>query len=185
MKQRINRTVQYVQNLKLTTAILFFAGTSFVYADSCLTNYDNLAFGLVIQKTNLIAGERIPVSMTVSNMLGHERKIPWATGNPCGTGFGEYIITEKTSGKRLECQLTPDDRNRYVSQSLGIFAGHETQIFEHDLVGGYAVTNAGVYLVEATGRFEFAKSPGKYFNLTTPPITVLLSPRVEANASAK
>jgi hypothetical protein len=153
-----------------------------LWAETTFTNQDNLGFGLMIPKTNLIAGDKVIASMIVSNGLDVERSVGWGTGNPCSIGFGEFLIMEKSNGRKIDCAIPFEDRVGFVSESLGIMGGHQSRAFEFNLADGYALTNAGVYTVQAVGKFQYHETPNNRFTLLAPPITVWLSPKAETNS---
>jgi hypothetical protein len=108
-------------------------------------------------------------------------------GDPCGPGFGEFLITEISSGKKIECKYPSRDRMPH-SYSLGILDGHKTRNFEFDLAESYALTNAGAYIIQASGRFatnNLDQKPDFHFDVVTPPLEILLSSKGETNALLK
>lgn len=178
MKNSTITSTNYSRCFSCVVMFILF-GTLLARADSCFTNFDGLEFGLKIAKTNYVVGETVMASMVVSNMLDQKRMIPWATGNPCSTGFGEYFVVDIKSGQQKKCVLDKAEQHSFVSQSLGIFDGHEGQVFDHDLALGYGITNTGIYLVQASGRFQFAGDSNRNFTLTTPPLIIFVLPKTE------
>jgi hypothetical protein len=164
---------------------LFLIGTLCVRAETTFTNWDGLFFGITVSETNVIAGGKVAASMIVSNTLDRERYVGWSHGNACSSGFGEFLIIEKNSGKRADCIVPLEDRGAIISASLGKYEKHTARTFEFDLVEGYAVTNAGVYTVQAVGQFHSLEASDKHFTVTTPPITIVLSPSGQTNNAAK
>lgn len=142
---------------------------------SCSTNQDGLALFLTVPKTDFFCGEKIPATIIVSNMTTIERRLDWATGNPCSTGFGEFWIVETNSNRTISCQLPLEDRANFVSQSLDSLEGHQLRTFQKNLVYGYALTNAGNYSIQFTGRFWPSKSTDGGGILTTPPLMISVS----------
>jgi hypothetical protein len=149
------------------------------------TNQDDLLFKIVMPKTNWTIGETITASMVVSNMSSLARTIPWQYGDPCTTGFGNYLIVDAKTGSRFDCIVPLEDRANIGPNSLGIFNINELRSFDCNLTRVYGITNAGSYWVQATGRFQYVRSPGKYFTLVTPPINITIAPKAEVNAPPK
>lgn len=187
MKKIIIQKSQSVRLSHIWLILLFVSSASLwqLLGETTFTNQDGLGFGLVVSKTNLTVGDKVLASMIVSNGLDVERTVGWATGNPCSTKFGEFLIIEKDSGKRIDCTLPLRHRIDFVSESLGVFEGHESQEFGFNLVDGYGLTNAGIYTVQAMGKFQYHESPEKRFTLLTPPIVVYLAPKAETNSTAR
>jgi hypothetical protein len=169
------------------TLLLLLVNKLCLKAAETQTNCNWITFCLSIPKTNLIAGDKVLASMVCSNSLEVGRYLYRANGDPCGPGFGDFRVVEMTSGKKNECKFPSSDRTPH-SYRLDILEGHKSCAFQFDLADVYALTNAGVYIIQASGRFttnELNKKPDRYFNVVTPPLVMSLSPKVETNTPTK
>jgi hypothetical protein len=165
--------------------LCFLANALYLRAAETKTNSNWISFGLFIPKTNLVVGDRILASMICSNSTEMGHYLYGAHGDPCGTGFGEFWITETTSGDKVQCRFK--DRMPY-SYQLDLLEGHTERGFSFDLRDVYHLTNTGVYAIQASGRFttnNLKEKPDHYFSVVTPPIIISLSPKVETNVPPK
>gem|GEM_PF-3399386 len=142
--------------------------------DGAFTNHDGLVFGIAVP-THVAAGERIRVSLMVSNALGVARNVPWERGDPCRAGIGEILILEEGTGRRVGCQVPDTERDSIVSAGLGTLKPRESAQYAIDLVKGYGLTNSGRYLLQGVGQFRLLSRPDQYFTLTTPPVRLLIT----------
>lgn len=144
------------------------------------TNFNWVALGLRMPKTNLLVGEPIPTSISCSNTFESGRYI-YGKNSICGPWFASYRVTELASSKLIECIYTP---NPSASGRLDILYPHKNISFQLDLAPIYHLTNAGTYTVQAMGIFttnEIGKTLSQQFILTTPPIIVKLLSKPETN----
>ena len=163
--------------------LLPIAGLYRLTAAETFTNWNGVAFGLVVPKTNLVAGEKVFASIVISNALDTEYHVPWSR-NLCSCGFGEFSIVEMSSGKTIDCNLSREGR-MFHSFSLGTIKGHESQSFQFDLSEGYALTNRGIFIVQAKGWLPERDAPKQRSIVLTPPLVLWLSPETESNVSSK
>jgi hypothetical protein len=156
---------------------MFLTEVSQLNAADTYTNCNWLSFGLSIPQTNVMFGNKIMANMVCSNTSEVVHWLRPVHGDPCGPGFGEYWITEMISGKKVECIYSPERRLPY-SSSLDIIEGHTVKSYGNNLAYGYAITNAGVYIVQASGRFSSNEPPllPVTFTVVTPPILIWVSP---------
>jgi hypothetical protein len=111
--------------------------------------------------------------------------IPWAFGDACTTGFGEYLIVDGKTGRRLDCIVPLANRTSIGPSSLGHFGKNDSKCFESDLTSVYGITNSGIYWIQAVGRFSYIESPSKQFTISTPPVIIFISRNVDTNAPPK
>lgn len=180
----MSRNLRNILAMLLLPLAFFSNITAFADDISCVTNRNGLALFLTIPQTNIICGDKISITVIVSNMTSIERRLDWATGNPCSTGFGEFRIVETGSGKLLDCQLPLEDRVNFLSHSLDYLGSHEVKRFEKNLAYGYAVTNVGIYSIQFAGSFRSLKTPDIFFDLTTPPIEISISSKTTDTSSS-
>jgi hypothetical protein len=153
-------------------------------ATGIATNWNGFAFWLDLPKTNFTAGERVLVSLVVSNTMDTARPMSWDKGNRCNSGLGEFVITDQTSGRRVACPLPPHERYRSMGAGMAELEGHDAKAFSGDLVAGYALTNVGVYSVQAVVGLAYLGVQDQGATLLTPPLVIRLSPRGSASATA-
>jgi hypothetical protein len=175
-----------IKQIHVVIAICFsllVVGLCCLNAAETFTNWNGFTLELIIPQTNLVAGGNIPASIVVSNALDTDCHIPWSK-NLCSCGFAEFSIFEMISGKNIDCNLSTEGR-MFHSFSLGTLTGHQSQSFQFDLGEGYALTNAGVFIVQVKGWLPYRESPKQRSVVLTPPIFLQLSPKPETNAPPK
>lgn len=156
-----------------------------LFAVEVQTNWNWLTLSMNIAKTNFCLGDGIPVSVTVSNVGSEQHSFPWYSGDPCNYGLGHFEITSGTSN--IPCRLTRDVRAQLANYHLASLNGHSAQAFEADLASGYNMTNSWDYTVHAVGWFDELDNPTNHHDIaiTTPPIILSLSPKLETNSPTK
>lgn len=172
--------------ISLLCWILLLLALEVVHATEAHTNHDWVSFGVSISKTNFFAGDKVPASMVVSNVSETVHYLRPVHGDQCGPGFGEFQISEMTSGKTIECKFSAEQRLPY-SAALDTLEGHRVESFEINLAYGYGLTNSGIYTVQAMGKFSTNDPPtaSNFFSITTPPVIIYLSPKADTNAPSK
>jgi hypothetical protein len=158
--------IQYLLKIKrhnISTVLIamFFLIAAFKSskASEVATNWSWLNLRLVILQTNLAIGENISASVVASNLLENEHVLRWNVGDPCNYGLGRFEIVEMSSGNKIDCKLTRDERAQLFSSYRTFLQGHKSKIYEADLLKGYVITNAGVYSVQAVGWFPINEPP--------------------------
>jgi len=172
------------RSLCLAVPFLILGSTSSAQVASTSTNWEGLVIELTMPKTNFVAGEQILASIVVSNSLRSECVITSLDRDPCRAGFGEFLIIEQRSGKRVNCAVPMNQRIHGEERQHRLF-WHESKEFAAELVGGYAITNSGVYTVQAMGRFRLVGPPDKHCPAVTPPICISFSRGIETLAALK
>ena len=170
--------------LLLAVPFLFCVSGSSTRAASESTNWEGLIIELNMPKTNFLVGEQILASIIVSNALRSECLITSLDRDPCRAGFGEFLIFEERSGRRIHCAIPMNERIHGEEKQHRLI-WHEAKEFAAELVGGYAMTNAGTYTIRAMGKFRLVERPDKHCTAITPPIVISLSNGVEARAPAE
>jgi hypothetical protein len=161
-------------SLLLAVPFLFLGSTSSAQVASASTNWEGLVIELNMPKTNFVTGEQILASIVVSNSLRSECVITSLDRDPCKAGFGEFLIIEQRSGKRVHCAV-PMNQRIHGEEKQHRLLWHESKEFAAELVGGYAITNSGVYTVQAMGKFRLIGPPDKHCPAVTPPIYISFS----------
>ena len=155
----------------------------FVFAAEVETNWNWLTLSMKIAKTNFCIGEKIAVSVTVSNIGSEQHFIPWYAGDPCDYGMGHFEITSGNSS--IPCRLTPALRAQLIHYYLTSLNGHGFKTFEADLTSGYDMTNAGPYNICAVDSFAQQGTNQQFNTVTTPPIIISMAPKFETNMPSK
>lgn len=161
-------------SLLLAVPFFLLGSTSSAQVSSASTNWEGVVFELNMPKTNFMAGEQILASIVVSNSLRSECVITSLDRDPCKAGFGEFLIIQQRSGKRVHCAVAMNQRIHGEEKQHRLL-WHEAKEFAAELVGGYAITNAGVYTVQAVAKFRLVGPPDKHCTAVTPPIHISLS----------
>jgi len=172
---------------KYLIVFLIFApiASRVLFAAEVQTNWNWLTFSMDIAKTNFCIGDKIAVSVTVSNVNSEQHMLPWYAGDPCNYGLGHFEITCGTAS--ISCRLTRDLRAQLARYYLTSLKGHEFKTFEADLASGYYLTNSWDYTVHAVGWFDELDNPTNHHDIaiTTPPIILSLSPKLKTNSPTK
>jgi hypothetical protein len=134
-------------------------------------------------RTNFLVGEQIFASVIVSNALRSECLITSLDRDPCRAGFGEFLIFDERSGRRVHCAVPMNERIHGEEKQQQLF-WHESKEFAGELTSAYAITNAGTYAVRVMGKFRLIGRPDKHCTAITPPIVISISTGIEASAPA-
>jgi hypothetical protein len=160
-----------------------------ILASETSTNWTWADLKLTMTQTNFYVGEKIPVTLIVSNISEIEHPICENVSDPCLFGPGKLIVTDLSANHDMNCKYTLEQRaSAYSMRGSYDVAVRSKQAKRYgtDLNSGFALTNAGLYHVQfmAWLRDSEVESnlPFKYTNITTPPILIRLSPKNETNA---
>lgn len=148
------------------------------------TNWTWVNFGLSIPQTNLFLGDKMWADIIISNTFHELHPIKWIADDPCGYGFGEFLITEISSQKKIKCKYSMSDRGAITLTGNTDLQSHSAKTFNFNLATAYSITNAGIYSVQAIGWFPLNEpaTNHQYVTVTTPPLFIKLSSRRETNA---
>lgn len=139
------------------------------------TNWNGLSFRLEMQKTNFFVGETIEAGISLSNLTDNARMFASEVGDPCRAGIGEFLITRQKTGDRVKCAYSQSERGHIISAKLAMLDPHELEEFGADLSRGYALTNVGVYSLQAVASFRVLDATPTNCTAITPPITIIIS----------
>jgi hypothetical protein len=154
--------------------VILLSGVAAASDFSTSTNWEGLTVELDLPKTNFAAGEQILASIIVSNSVLSECVVTSLDRDPCRAGFGEFLIIELRSGKRVHCTV-PMNQRIHGEEKQHSLVWHEAKEFAAELAGGYAITNTGAYTIQALARFRFLGKAEKHCDAVTPPITLWFS----------
>jgi len=163
------------------TWLLFISISPCLYGAEASTNWNWLSLSLSIGQTNSAVGEKIPVTMIVSNCADIDHIVYCNEGDPCVCGPGKISIVEVASGKTIECKLSTLQRAGLQNNYFTKIQGHNSKEFNLDLISGYEITNAGFYQVQGLGWFPTTEpsTNHEFTAVSTPPVIILLTPKIK------
>jgi hypothetical protein len=182
----IIKTRKIMKNVEATISLLIIAMTLVVgKANETFTNWNWLSFELNVPQTNYSLGEKLSTIVTVSNTTTANHIVRWIADDSCGRGFIKFSIIEMSSGGESECKFPFDGAITLTGQAD--LSGHTSKSFEFDLAATYSITNAGIYSIQTTGWFPISEpaTNHQYATVTTPPIIISVSPKIETNSLPK
>src|SRR5436853_204577 len=127
----LNRSVK--KALSRALFLILVANPSKLPASTVSTNGEGLTFSLIVSQTNFLVGEKIAADMVVSNTLDTPYPMSWVSRNPCGTGIGEFLITNCGSNERVPCTASLEDRAQVISGRLEPLEAHTSLSLRGDL----------------------------------------------------
>lgn len=185
MKLQINATLAFSSQARICG--LLFAGLFLCHGqvNGADTNWSWLNFSLSIPKTSFVVGEKIPASIVVSNITNEGHLLRWRADDPCGCGFGKFLIIGAFSTKTNQCKFSPD--SSFLGSRQILLESHTSKSFEFDLAAMYFFTNTEPYSVIVKGWFPINGETAnrQYFTVQTPAIVIQLSSKGETNTPSK
>lgn len=158
-----------------------------IQAGEAWTNWNWRAIGLFIPQTNITVGFPIEASIVVSNTFHESRSFPNLSGDPCGCGFGNFLITELSSGQEISCRTPKYQRGDFTGCFSITLAPKQIHSYNFDLNAVFAITNSGKYSIKVVAVLPFAEPQTNYSYTTvmTPQIIINVLPKIQTNAPPK
>ena len=177
------RSSTLVRNLIHGSLLVWIFAISAVKGEIACTNWNGIAFQLVMPGTNLFVGDPIPVSLVMSNASDRDQIVRWQSGDPCGCGFGLFEIMDLSSGNPMECK-SPDHQRPIIGAGMIGLKPHQSHGYDSNLLMGYSLTNSGLYSIRGVHYFYVTEPPTptnrQIVSVATPPVKILLSYKTNA-----
>jgi hypothetical protein len=147
------------------------------------TNVNDVVLGLEFSEASVVAGERLPGRMIISNASRFELRYPWFTAPGArDTTIGDFVVADEGGYLMRKAVPVTEWETSGTGRTLHFRPGH-AEMFGGDVVYGYSLTNAGTYFVKAIAVVPMTNQPaldkvaGETMVIETPTVEITIIPR--------